>query len=252
MLRGPGIAGAPVPAGFPPPAGSAAAGAGKEDATELLVRLAVTAELRDDATGKHCFRVGRLAMLLGRRAGLPEEGLAGLDLAARLHDIGKIVIPDAILLKPGRLDATEMHLMRSHAVIGADILASSALPMAEAARAIARHHHERWDGAGYPDGLAGEAIPLAARVAALADVYDALTHDRPYKRAWSHDEAVAYIAGMRGSQFDPRLADLFLGMMAEAREDLAAFVRDVESQAAASPYVLAQSRVARVLEEEAP
>ncbi len=244
MLRGPGPAGAA--------AGAAAGGGAAQETTDLLLRLAVTAELRDDATGKHCFRVGRMAMLLGRRAGLPEEELAGLDLAARLHDIGKLVIPDAILLKPGALDATETHLMRSHSVIGADIIAASALPMVDAARAIARHHHERWDGAGYPDGLAGEAIPVAARVAALADVYDALTHERPYKRAWSHDEAVAYIAQARGTQFDPRLADLFLAMMAEARADLDAFVRDIESAAAGSPYVVAQSRIARALEEALP
>ena len=177
--------------------------------------------------------------------------LAALDLAARLHDIGKIVIPDAILLKPGRLDATETHLMHSHTVIGADILARSALPAADAARAIARHHHERWDGSGYPDGLAGEAIPLAARVAALADVYDALTHERPYKRAWPHGDAIAYIAGVRGTQFDPRLAELFLAMMAEASADLDAFLREIERAAAGSPYVVAQSRVARALEEEA-
>jgi len=245
MLRGPGFAGPPVP-GAPAPAD----GGGADAHTELLVRLAVTAELRDDATGKHCFRVGRLAMLLARRAGLPEGELAALDLAARLHDIGKIVIPDAILLKPGRLDATETHLMRSHTVIGADILAGSALQEADRARAIARHHHERWDGGGYPDGLAGEAIPLAARVAALADVYDALTHDRPYKRAWSHGQAIDYIAGVRGTQFDPRLTDLFLAMMAEASADLGAFLREIESAAAASPYVVAQSRVARALEEE--
>jgi HD-GYP domain-containing protein (c-di-GMP phosphodiesterase class II) len=244
MLRGPGFAGAPAPGAPAPGDGDEADGH-----TELLVRLAVTAELRDDATGKHCFRVGRLAMLLGRRAGLPEGELAALDLAARLHDIGKIVIPDAILLKPGPLDATETHLMRSHTVIGADILAGSALPAADGARAIARHHHERWDGSGYPDGLAGEAIPLAARVAALADVYDALTHDRPYKRAWPHGDAVAYIAGVRGTQFDPRLTDLFLAMMAEASADLGAFLREIESAAAASAYVVAQSRVARALEE---
>jgi HD-GYP domain-containing protein (c-di-GMP phosphodiesterase class II) len=246
MLRGPGFAGAPVP-GAPAPAD----GVGADGHTELLVRLAVTAELRDDATGKHCFRVGRLAMLLGRRAGLPERELAALDLAARLHDIGKIVIPDAILLKPGPLDATETHLMRSHTVIGADILAGSAIPAADSARAIARHHHERWDGNGYPDGLAREAIPLAARVAALADVYDALTHDRPYKRAWSHGHAIDYIAGVRGTQFDPRLTDLFLAMMEEASADLGAFLREIESAAAASPYVVAQSRVARALEQEA-
>ncbi len=244
MLRGPRFTGTPVPVGFaaPPEAGVPAG-----DPGELLVRLAVTAELRDDATGRHCYRVGRLALLLGRRVGLPEADLDGLELAARLHDIGKLVIPDAILLKPGRLDPTETHLMRSHAAIGAEILAGSALAAAESARAIARHHHERWDGTGYPDGLAGEAIPVAARLAALADVYDALTHERPYKPAWPHEQAVAYIAGERGAQFDPRLVDHFLAMMAEARADLVAFLGNLESAADGSPYVLAQTRVAQVL-----
>jgi putative two-component system response regulator len=244
MLRGPRFTGTPVPVGFasPPEAGVPAG-----DPGELLVRLAVTAELRDDATGRHCYRVGRLALLLGRRVGLPEADLDGLELAARLHDIGKLVIPDAILLKAGRLDPTEKHLMRTHAAIGAEILAGSALPAAESARAIARHHHERWDGTGYPDRLAGEAIPVAARVAALADVYDALTHERPYKPAWPHEQAVDYIAGERGAQFDPRLVDQFLEMMAEARADLVAFLESIESAADGSPYVLAQSRVAQVL-----
>ena len=246
MLRGPRFASAPLATGIAPPREAPAA----DETTLLLERLAVTAELRDDATGKHCFRVGRMSMLLARRAGLPEEDLAGLDLAARLHDIGKIVIPDVILLKPGRLDATEMHLMRTHTTIGADILSGGALPMLGSARVIARHHHEHWNGKGYPDGLAGEAIPVAARVAALADVYDALTHERPYKRAWPHDEAIAYIASMSGEQFDPDLTDLFLALMSEAATDLAAFLRDVERAAESSPYVVAQGRVARALHAE--
>jgi putative two-component system response regulator len=245
MLRDQQFTAAPLARGAAPL--TAGAGGEAEQTAALLVRLAVTAELRDDATGKHCFRVGRIAMLLGRRAGLPEADLEGLELAARLHDIGKLVIPDAILLKPGALDATELHLMRSHTVMGADILASSTLPSIDAARAIARHHHERWDGRGYPDGIAGESIPLAARVAALADVFDALTHERPYKHAWTVEAALDYIASMRGTQFDPRLTDLFVAMMEEARVDLESFLRDIESVAAASPYVAAQSRLGEVL-----
>ena len=226
-------------------AGSPAQPAATDEVTALLERLAVTAELRDDATGKHCYRVGRLSMLLARAAGLPEGEVEALDLAARLHDIGKIVIPDAILLKPGPLDRTELHLMRSHTSIGADILSSGAFPVPPAAHAIARHHHERWDGSGYPDGLAGEAIPRVARIAALADVYDALTHERPYKRAWSHEESMAYIVEQAGTQFDPALVPLFVQMMGPAAGDLAAFLRDAEIGAASSSYVEAQQRVAR-------
>jgi HD-GYP domain-containing protein (c-di-GMP phosphodiesterase class II) len=249
MLRSTGFAGTPVLSGSAAPPGAAALDAGADETTALLERLAVTAELRDDAAGKHCFRVGRLAMLLGRRAGLPEAQLASLELAARLHDIGKIVIPDGILLERGRLDATETHLMRTHTTIGADILSSGALPMLDSAREIARHHHEHWNGGGYPDGLAGDAIPLTARIAALADVYDALTHERPYKPAWSHDDAIDYIARMSGTHFDPRLAGLFQAMMTETRSDLAAFLHEAESAAADSSFVLAQTRVARALRE---
>lgn len=207
----------------------------------LLERLAVTAELRDDATGKHCYRVGRLSMLLARRAGMHEAELPGIDLAARLHDIGKLSIPDAILLKPGRLDATELHLMRAHTTIGAEILASGALPDFDSARIIARHHHEHWDGRGYPDGLAGEAIPLAARVVALADVYDALTHWRPYKEAWTHEEAIDYIVLNAGTQFDPRLAGIFVEMLAQARSDVQAMLEDAVQSAEWLPPMAATS-----------
>lgn len=214
---------------------------------DMLERLAVTAELRDDATGKHCFRVGRLSMLLARRAGLADADIASMDMAARLHDIGKFAIPDAILLKPGRLDAAEMQLMRTHTSIGADLLCKgthSSLAMAER---IARHHHEHWNGGGYPAGLSGEDIPFAARIAALADVYDALSHPRPYKAAWSHADSLAYIKEMRGIQFDPALTDLFLHMMAEVAHDLPAFLASLEDAASVSPYIVAESRMANAL-----
>lgn len=210
----------------------------------LLERLAVTAELRDDATGRHCYRVGRLAMMLGREAGLAESDLGALELASRLHDIGKIVVPDAILLKPGPLEPTGLHLMRKHTTIGAELLSSGALPNVEIARLIARHHHEAWDGSGYPDGLAGEAIPLPARIAAIADVYDALTHARPYKDPWPHEAAMAYIAGKRGIQFDPRLAGLFIEMMNPAKGALERVLREAEAAAAASPLAFLTDDVA--------
>ncbi|MEO8386462.1 MAG: HD domain-containing phosphohydrolase [Betaproteobacteria bacterium] len=216
----------------------------------LLERLAVTAELRDDATGKHCFRVGRLSMLLARRVGLPEADVNSMDLAARLHDIGKFAIPDAILLKPTRLDAAETQLMRTHTTIGADLLAQGNDGNLQMAEVIARHHHEFWDGSGYPFGLAGKAIPVNARITALADVYDALTHVRPYKAAWLHAEAMAYIRSMRGIQFDPQLTDFFMEMMAEAERDLASFLVSLEAGALTSPFIVAESRMANALAAE--
>ena len=213
----------------------------------MLERLAITAELRDDATGKHCYRVGRMAMLLGQRAGLDSRASHDLDLAARLHDVGKFAIPDAILLKPGKLDAAELSLMRSHTTIGAQLLSNASGEVLRIAEQIARHHHECWDGSGYPHGLAGEAIPQAARIVALADVYDALTHVRPYKHAWAHDEAMTYIRSMRGTQFDPAMTDLFLTMMDEAKRDLTRFTAQLETSAEDSVYVVAASRMAEAL-----
>jgi putative two-component system response regulator len=186
-------------------------------------------------------------MMLARRAGVDEHSLDEIDLAARLHDIGKFAIPDAIMLKPGRLDDAEMKLMRSHTTIGADLLAGRTDNVLHLAELIARHHHEQWDGSGYPAGLAGESIPLVARIAALADVYDALSHVRPYKSAWSHEETINYIRSKRGTQFDPRLTDHFLAMMDGAQSDLRAFLADLEKTAITSPYVVAESRISKEL-----
>jgi putative two-component system response regulator len=136
-----------------------------------------------------------------------------IDLAARLHDIGKIGIPDGILLKAGRLNETEMKLMQTHAMIGSEILAQSNVPHMKMAEEIARFHHEHWNGGGYPFGIGQTAIPLAARITALADVFDALTHRRPYKEAWSVDSALEAIAALKGRQFDPELTDLFLALV---------------------------------------
>jgi response regulator RpfG family c-di-GMP phosphodiesterase len=213
----------------------------------MLERMAVTAELRDDITGKHCFRVGRMAALVARRAGLDAETIARMDLAARLHDVGKVAIPDAILLKPGRLDSAEIRLMQTHTTIGADLLSGELDPMLQTAQLIARHHHECWDGSGYPDGLAGEAIPLEARVTALADVFDALTHVRPYKAAWSRPDAVAFISVAKGKQFDPRLTDVFLSLIREAEDDWATFYAHLEDAANESPFAKAQVRLAPAL-----
>ena len=161
-----------------------------------------------------------------------------------------IAIPDAILLKPARLDAAETRLMRTHTTIGANLLAEGRYTDLQMAEGIARHHHEFWDGSGYPSGLAGEAIPVNARITALADVYDALTHARPYKAAWPHAEAIAYIRHMRGVQFDPHLTDLFIEMMAEAERNLASFLESLEEGAMASPFIVAESRMAKALTAE--
>ena len=213
----------------------------------MMERFAITAELRDDATGRHCYRVGRLARLIALRAGLTERQAEAIDHAARLHDIGKFAIPDAILLKPGPLDESEMKLMRTHTTLGSELLDGHAVELDGSAERVARGHHEHWDGRGYPEGRVGEDIPLVARLAAIADVYDALSHERPYKRAWSHDESVEYIRGMRGTQFDPRLTDLFLELMAEVSRDVAGFCASQEAAGAESPWVLAEARVSEAL-----
>jgi len=176
---------------------------------ENLRRLALAAEYRDDATHEHTERVGALSAMLAARLGLPTELVDLLRHAAPLHDIGKLGVPDTVLLKPGRLTAAERALMQEHTTIGARILASSDFPVLRLGEQIALSHHERWDGAGYPDRLEGAAIPLAGRIVAVADVFDALMHARPYKRAWSLDEAVAEIIRASGSQFDPAVVAAF-------------------------------------------
>jgi putative two-component system response regulator len=184
-----------------------------QERLEMLERLAVTAEMRDDSTGEHSYRVGRLASLLGREIGLDINECIKLDLAGRLHDIGKIGVPDHILLKPGPLTPEERILMETHTITGAELLSKSQMPELQMAEVIARHHHQRWDGNGYPRGkdvLAGDAIPLSARITALADVYDALTHERPYKLAWRPETALDEITRLRGSHFDPHLCDVFV------------------------------------------
>jgi PAS domain S-box-containing protein/putative nucleotidyltransferase with HDIG domain len=176
---------------------------------EALQRLAIAAEYRDDETGQHTRRVGDLSARLAAQLGLAAEEVELLRRAAPLHDVGKIGIPDTILLKPGRLTPDEFDQVKTHTVIGAKMLAGGGFPLLESAECIARSHHERWDGTGYPAGLAGGDIPLAGRIVAIADVFDALTHSRPYKSAWSKEEGLAEIEAQRGRQFDPELVDAF-------------------------------------------
>ena len=163
-----------------------------------------------DETDDHAERVGTMAALLARSAGASDD-LAGLiGKAAPLHDLGKVGVPDSVLLKPGKLTAEEFELVRTHTTVGARIIGESTSEVLGLARVIAETHHERWNGLGYPHGLAGEAIPLPGRVVAVCDVFDALTHERPYKRAWTVDEAVQELVAERGRFFDPDLVDLFV------------------------------------------
>jgi putative two-component system response regulator len=177
---------------------------------EIILRLARAAEFRDTDTGAHIVRVARYCMILGEDLGLDREMCRLIYLAAPMHDVGKIGISDTVLLKPGRLTPEERVLIEKHAMFGEDILSGSKSRLIEIAREIAGSHHERWDGSGYPRGLKGTDIPISGRIAAVADVFDALTSERPYKRAWSLEEARAAIAEGSGSQFDPDCVAAFL------------------------------------------
>ncbi|HVC69014.1 MAG TPA: HD domain-containing phosphohydrolase [Acidimicrobiales bacterium] len=166
-------------------------------------------ELRDE-TDDHTGRVATMAARLARSAGVAGELVELIERAAPLHDLGKVGVPDSVLLKPGKLSAEEFELVRTHTTLGAQIIGETTSDVLNLARIIAETHHERWNGLGYPYGLAGEAIPLPGRVVAVCDVFDALTHERPYKAAWTVDEAVRELVAERGRFFDPELVDLFV------------------------------------------
>ena len=169
----------------------------------------MAAEYRDDCTGQHTQRVGQWAALLGRASGLSKEHVELIRLAAPLHDVGKIGIPDGILLKPGKLTTAEYAQIKRHADIGRMILSGSKFPILQMAERIALYHHERWDGAGY-HRLKGDAIPLEARIVSIVDVFDVITHARPYKEAASVEVALDAICQEKGKQFDPGLAATFI------------------------------------------
>jgi putative two-component system response regulator len=181
----------------------------------LLENWAVAASLIDDETGHHCFRVGRLCYLMAVRLGYDEARAETIEMAGRLHDIGKIGINHQILLKPSMLTEAERVIIRKHPTIGAEMLSRSTHPGAQLAATVAGSHHERWDGTGYPAGLRGEDIPIETRIVTLADVYDVLTTGRPYKKAWPHEMAVDELLFMGGKQFDPNLVESFAEMVNE-------------------------------------
>jgi two-component system response regulator RpfG len=187
---------------------------------ETLYRLAKAIEYRDVGTGVHLLRMSHYTEMLAEALGMDEEEVGTLTSAAPLHDIGKIGIPDAVLLKRGSLTEEEFSVMRRHPVIGYEILRDSHSRFVQMGALIALRHHERWDGSGYPDGLKGDDIPLPARIVAVADVFDALTSERPYKRAWTSDEAFEYLAAHRGTLFDPHLVDAMFSHQARILEIL--------------------------------
>ena len=188
----------------------------EERERETLSRLARAIEFRDSGTSAYLERMSRVAGLVAECLGLSEEGVRTIEMAAPLHDIGKIAIPDSVLMKPGKLDEAEMAVMRRHPRIGHELLSGSQNRFIQVGAMIALRHHERFDGSGYPDGLVGEAIPLEARIVAVADVFDALISPRPYKQAWTIDAALAWLYSQRGRLFDPECVDALL----QARERL--------------------------------
>ena len=214
---------------------------------QVLEKNTVAAELHDDETGEHCYRVGALAKELARRRGMDDEMCTLIDLSARLHDIGKLRVPDAILLKPGALTSDERAIMARHCEQGWELIGEGGLKQLFVAQEIALNHHERWDGSGYPNRRQGNMIPLAARVAALADVFDALTHRRSYKHAWTVEEALREIASLRGRHFDPELTDLFLELVPQLQSrypDLDAYLG---AEARRNDFIVDRARVSREL-----
>ncbi len=188
---------------------------------ELLARLAWAAEYRDDVTGQHAERVARLCGLIALRLGRPGDEAGRIEQASLLHDLGKIGVPDSILHKPDILTPTEREIMQQHTMVGGDLLAGSRHPLLQEAERVARSHHERWDGAGYPQGLAGEAIPVSARITAVADAFDSLTQARPYRPAIGTEEALARIMEDRGTHFDPDVVDALLELHFDGRLETA-------------------------------
>ncbi len=185
----------------------------KKTRMQIIQCLGRAAEYRDNETGLHVIRMSHYTRLLALAAGLGEAMAEDIFNAAPMHDIGKIGTPDTVLMKPGALDADEWAIMRRHVLMGANILGEHDSDLLQMARRIAYCHHEKFDGSGYPEGISGDAIPIEARIAAIADVFDALTSDRPYKKAWTVEEATALLLREKGKHFDPVLVDLFIGQL---------------------------------------
>lgn len=190
----------------------------EETRLEVVRRLGAAAEYKDNETGMHVIRMSKTCQLLGQAIGMDEAVCQNLLNASPMHDIGKIGIPDRILLKPGKLDAQEWEIMKTHTDIGAEILGTHTSELMEMARVIAVTHHEKWDGSGYPRGLKGGDIPIVGRIAAVADVFDALISERPYKEAWPVERALELLRRESGAHFDPQLTEKFMDVLPEVLE----------------------------------
>jgi putative two-component system response regulator len=182
---------------------------GHKDMVEAVWRLAYIAEFREGSNLAHLERIRGYIQVLGRGLGLTQNEVQLISVACQLHDIGKVGLPEALLLQQGQYSDAEMHKIKRHTTIGAEILSNSASPLLQVGETIALNHHERWDGSGYPHGITGEEIPLSARLCAIADVFDALTTPRPYKKEISPEDAWRLIAGASGTLFDPQLVEVF-------------------------------------------
>ncbi|MFA5116055.1 MAG: HD domain-containing phosphohydrolase [Candidatus Omnitrophota bacterium] len=182
----------------------------RDSYAEMIFRFALIAEYRDESTGTHLVKIADYSTEIAREMGLSQKDIDNLRYASPMHDIGKIVIPDAILKKPGGLTPEEREVMKTHTTLGGDIFKNSKSPLLKVARTISLTHHERFDGTGYPNGLKGDDIPLFGRIVSVADVFDALTSKRPYKEAYGFDEAVELIKEGSGTQFDPAVVRAFL------------------------------------------
>lgn len=202
---------------------------------EAILRLSRAAEYRDPETGSHLLRMSNYTRLIAERLGLPVAEQELLLEASPMHDIGKVGTADHILLKPGRLTPDEFEIMKQHAVIGYQILRDSLSPLLQCAAVLALAHHEKFDGSGYPGGLAGEAIPLHGRIVAVADVFDALTSERPYKKAWALDDAVDFLKSNAGSHFDPACVEAFLAAWPQVLEIRARYQDDDGHAAGVAP-----------------
>ncbi|NIB43656.1 HD domain-containing protein [Pseudomaricurvus alkylphenolicus] len=189
----------------------------REREEQIALRLLAAAGFRDEETGAHVRRIGMYSEAIAKHLGWPQDQVDQIRMAAPMHDIGKIGIPDYVLLKPGKLTKEEWSVMKRHAAIGAEMLANTGIPMMDMASDIARFHHERWDGTGYPDGLLGEAIPISCRITAIVDVYDALVHERVYKPAYDEPTALNMMRELAGNHLDPNLFEVFLELLPEIR-----------------------------------